>query len=216
MEIQTKADIWNMTELEEFIRQLRGVDERMHQMNPAINTAVTGNPVQVYESSRELQLSYEKAAIYGVMIVIVVVLARLPQYSHDAPGPPAPDHVEVATIRADGTAGNPAQSGQYDRFALILGIGVDTGVQIVHDYLREPRPYRMNPSTSAALVINTLMNIVGFGALMLASHQGLHSLGRVLTLGHGLLPVELPGHAQLLAAAAGLAAEECRGRGPAC
>ena len=66
---------------------------------------------------------------------------------------------------------------------LILGIGVDTGVQIVHDYLREPHPYRMNPSTSAALVINTLMNIVGFGALMIASHRGLHSLGRVLTLG---------------------------------
>jgi hypothetical protein len=66
---------------------------------------------------------------------------------------------------------------------LILGIGVDTGVQIVHDYLREPRPYRMPPSTSAALVINTLMNIVGFGALMIASHRGLHSLGRVLTLG---------------------------------
>jgi predicted RND superfamily exporter protein len=66
---------------------------------------------------------------------------------------------------------------------LILGIGVDTGVQIVHDYLREPRPYRMPASTSAALVINTLMNIVGFGALMIADHRGLHSLGRVLTLG---------------------------------
>jgi len=66
---------------------------------------------------------------------------------------------------------------------LILGIGVDTGVQVVHDYLREPHPYRMHPSTSAALVINTLMNIVGFGALMIASHRGLHSLGRVLTLG---------------------------------
>jgi hypothetical protein len=66
---------------------------------------------------------------------------------------------------------------------LILGIGVDTGVQIIHDYLREPYPYRMNPSTAGALVINTLMNIVGFGGLMIASHRGLHSLGRVLTLG---------------------------------
>ena len=27
------------------------------------------------------------------------------------------------------------------------------------------------------------MNIVGFGGLMIASHRGLHSLGRVLTLG---------------------------------
>ena len=41
----------------------------------------------------------------------------------------------------------------------------------------------MPASTSAALVINTLMNIVGFGALVIAAHRGLHSLGRVLTLG---------------------------------
>jgi hypothetical protein len=66
---------------------------------------------------------------------------------------------------------------------LILGVGVDTGVHIVHDYLRERAPYRISASTGAAVVINTLQNIVGFGGLMIAAHCGLHSLGRVLTLG---------------------------------
>jgi predicted RND superfamily exporter protein len=82
-----------------------------------------------------------------------------------------------------GLLGIPLNPANMIVLPLILGIGVDTGVQIVHDYLREPRPYRMPPATSAALVINTLMNIVGFGALMIAAHRGLHSLGRVLTLG---------------------------------
>jgi uncharacterized protein len=183
LRIFTKVDIWNMTEMEEFVRQLRVVDDKLHSMNPAIDTAVTGNPVQVYESSREMIWGYEKGAFYGVIIVIVVVwldfrtirmtlLALLPLITS-----------KLQLFGLMGLLGIPLNPANMIVLPLILGIGVDTGVQVVHDYLREPHPYRMNPSTSAALVINTLMNIVGFGALMIASHRGLHSLGRVLTLG---------------------------------
>ncbi len=183
LQIHTKADIWNMAEMAEFIRQLRDVDNELHNRNPAIDTAVTGNPVQVYESSREMMWGYEKGAFYGVLIVIVVVwldfrsirmtlLALLPLVTS-----------KLQLFGLLGLLGIPLNPANMIVLPLILGIGVDTGVQIVHDYLREPHPYRMNPATSAALVINTLMNIVGFGALMIASHRGLHSLGRVLTLG---------------------------------
>ncbi len=61
LQIHTKADIWNMTEMEQFVRQLRDVDDKLHKLNPAIDTVVTGNPVQVYESSREVMWGYEKA-----------------------------------------------------------------------------------------------------------------------------------------------------------
>ncbi len=156
---------------------------KLHQMNPAIDTVVTGNPVQVYESEREMIWGYEKGGFYGVMIVIVVVwldfrsirmtlLALLPLVTS-----------KLQLFGLMGLLGIPLNPANMIVLPLILGIGVDTGVQIVHDYLREPHPYRMHPATSAALVINTLMNIVGFGALMIASHRGLHSLGRVLTLG---------------------------------
>jgi predicted RND superfamily exporter protein len=183
MQIHTKADIWNMAEMEQFVAQLRAVDDTLHTEHPAIDTGVTGNPVQVYESSREMKLGYEKGAFYGVLIVVVVVyldfrsirmtlLALLPLVTS-----------KLQLFGLLGLLGIPLNPANMIVLPLILGIGVDTGVQIVHDYLREPRPYRMPPSTSAALVINTLMNIVGFGALMIASHRGLHSLGRVLTLG---------------------------------
>jgi uncharacterized membrane protein YdfJ with MMPL/SSD domain len=36
-----------------------------------------------------------------------------------------------------------------------------------------------------AVVVNTLTTMVGFGALMIANHQGLQSLGRVLTISMG-------------------------------
>ncbi|HBO42763.1 MAG TPA: hypothetical protein DD670_02255 [Planctomycetaceae bacterium] len=41
----------------------------------------------------------------------------------------------------------------------------------------------MSPSTASAVLITSLTTIVGFGSLMIANHQGLQSLGRVLTIG---------------------------------
>lgn len=172
MQIYTKADIWNMDAMEQFVKQVRSVDPD-----------VTGNPLQVYEASRQMKWSYEKGALYGVIIVLLVVyldfrsvrmtlLALLP--------------LVVSKLQLFGLMGLldiPLNPANMIVLPLILGIGVDNGVHIVHDYLHEPAPYRMSASTGAAIVVNTLMNIVGFGCLMIATHRGLHSLGRVLTLG---------------------------------
>jgi multidrug efflux pump subunit AcrB len=66
---------------------------------------------------------------------------------------------------------------------LILGIGVDDGVHVVHDFLRQRGRYRLSASTATAVLITSLTTMMGFGSLMLAGHRGLQSLGRVLTLG---------------------------------
>ncbi len=66
---------------------------------------------------------------------------------------------------------------------LILGIAVDYGVHIVHDALERPGPYRISASTANSVLVDALTTILGFGALMVASHRGLESLGRLLTLG---------------------------------
>ena len=66
---------------------------------------------------------------------------------------------------------------------LMLGIGVDYGVHIMHDFLEQKGRYRMSASTAIAVMVDSLTTIVGFGALMIATHQGLQSLGRVLTIG---------------------------------
>jgi uncharacterized membrane protein YdfJ with MMPL/SSD domain len=66
---------------------------------------------------------------------------------------------------------------------LILGIGIDDGVHVVHDFRRSRGPYRLSASTASAVVITSLTSMVGFGSLMIASHRGLQSLGRVLTIG---------------------------------
>ena len=66
---------------------------------------------------------------------------------------------------------------------LILGIGIDDGVHVMHDFRRQKGRYRMSSSTASAVLITSLTTMVGFGSLMIAEHRGLQSVGRVLTLG---------------------------------
>lgn len=66
---------------------------------------------------------------------------------------------------------------------LILGIGIDNGVHVMHDFRRQRGPYRISRSTAGAVLVTSLTTMVGFGSLMIASHRGLQSLGRVLTIG---------------------------------
>jgi len=172
MQIYSKADVWDMESMKAFVEQVRSVDSN-----------ATGNPMQVYESSRRMKRSYEQAAWYALLMVVVTVyldfrslrataLALLP--------------LGLAMLQLFGLMGVldiPLNPANMIVLPLILGVGVDIGVHIVHDYLREPPPYRMSGSTATAIVVNTLMNMVGFGSLMIASHRGVYSLGRVLTLG---------------------------------
>ena len=66
---------------------------------------------------------------------------------------------------------------------LILGIGVDDGVHVVHDFRSQRGQYHMSPSTMNAIVLTSLTSMIGFGSMMLAAHRGLYSLGLVLVIG---------------------------------
>jgi hypothetical protein len=69
---------------------------------------------------------------------------------------------------------------------LIIGIGVDNGVHVMHDYrLQAGRIYRPSPSTINAIILTSSTTMVGFGSMLVADHRGLWSLGVVLTVGVG-------------------------------
>jgi len=68
---------------------------------------------------------------------------------------------------------------------LLLGIGVDSGIHLVH---RARAPWDgeqnlLNTSTARAVAYSALTTIASFGTLGFASHLGLATLGQLLTLG---------------------------------
>ena len=172
LKIYGRGDIWNFASLERFVKDVRSVDAR-----------ATGNPLQAYEASLEMKRSYEQAAVYSLIVILGVlwldfrslrlsVLAALPLALGMA-----------QTLGLMGLLGIDLNPANLIGIPLILGIAVDYGVHIVHDSLERPGPYRISASTANSVLVDALTTILGFGALMVASHRGLESLGRVLTIG---------------------------------
>jgi len=172
LKIYGRGSIWDMDALEQFVHEVRSVDPR-----------VTGNPVQTYEASRAMKRSYEQAACYallGILVVLYLDFRRL-RYVALAMVPLALGMLQMFGVL--GYLDIPLNPANMIVLPLILGIGIDNGVHVVHDFRCQTHRYRMSPSTANAVVITSLTTMVGFGSLMVASHRGLQSLGRVLTIG---------------------------------
>lgn len=66
---------------------------------------------------------------------------------------------------------------------LIIGIGVDDGVHIIHRYLVDKNIFVALKSTGKAVTLTTITTIAAFGTLMLARYRGFVHFGILLTIG---------------------------------
>ena len=70
---------------------------------------------------------------------------------------------------------------------LVLGIGVDNGIHLLHDYRRQlqsgAETYTPSADTTNAVLMTSLTSMVGFGSLLIAAHRGLFSVGVLLATG---------------------------------
>ncbi|RLS81890.1 MAG: hypothetical protein DWI04_05730 [Planctomycetota bacterium] len=172
LKIYGRGDIWNFESLEKFVRDVRSVDPR-----------ATGNPVQAYEGSREMKRSYEQAGLYSLVVILAVLWLDFRSLKHSLLAALPLGLGMLQTFGLMGLVGIDLNAANLIGIPLILGIAVDYGVHIMHDALERPGPYRMSASTANSVLVDALTTILGFGALMVASHRGLESLGRLLTLG---------------------------------
>jgi hypothetical protein len=169
-----KKDIWQRENQEEFIRELRTVI-------PA--DRVTGTPVQLLEYETLLKDSYEQAALYalGAIALMVlfhfrslfcVVLALLP--------------VAVGAtwlVGIMGCAGIPFNPADIMTLPLMIGIGVTNGIHVLNRFAEELDPGILARSTGKAVLVSGLTAMTGFGSLILGRHQGIQSLGLVMSIG---------------------------------
>ena len=172
LRIYARGEIWDMDALAKFVCQVEHVVPH-----------VTGHPVQTYYASRQMQQSYLQAAVYSLIAVCVVLIIdfRSIRRSMLAILPMLIGFLQMLGLI--GWLGIPLNPANMIVLPLILGIGIDDGVHIVHDFCSHVGRYRLASSTAAAIVFTSATTMVGFGSLMFATHQGLRSLGQVMTLG---------------------------------
>jgi hopanoid biosynthesis associated RND transporter like protein HpnN len=172
LKVYGKGDIWDRPTLEAFVGELRTVDPE-----------VTGEPLQAFEASREMKESYQTAMLYAFLcscVVLAVDFRRLGDILL-AFLPLGVGMLQMFGLM--GWLGVPLNPANMIVLPLIFGIGIDEGVHIIHDYRAQRGAYRMSNSVAVSVLLSSLQEIVGFGSLMISEHQGLQSLGRVLTLG---------------------------------
>jgi len=70
---------------------------------------------------------------------------------------------------------------------MLLGMGVDNGIHLVHRHRTEPMEVDvLHTSTARAVFFAALTTVLCFGSLAFSSHLGMAAIGKFLTLGVGL------------------------------
>jgi hopanoid biosynthesis associated RND transporter like protein HpnN len=170
--INPKKDLWDRANQKEFIEEIRQVDPQ-----------VTGTPVQLYEYTSLLKNSYEEAARYSLVAIIIlvlihfrsipaVILALIP--------------VGIGSLWLGGFMGYfdvPLNPANIMTLPLVIGIGVTNGIHILNRFAEEQTPSILARSTGKAVLVSGLTTIAGFGSLILGKHRGIESLGYVMSIG---------------------------------
>ena len=66
---------------------------------------------------------------------------------------------------------------------MIVGIGVDYGVHLLHRWYETGGDRKQLEETAKAIAVASLTTVVGFGSLVLSHYPGLRSVGAAAILG---------------------------------
>lgn len=172
LQVYPKIDVWIRTNQAAFVSELRRVVPD-----------ATGDPVQLYEYTGLLKSSYEKAAWYAFAAMVVLVFLQFRSFTAVLLA-----HIPVICagiwmIGLMGYFGIPFNPANIMTLPLVVGIGVTYGVHILTRFAEEQSPAILAKSTGKAVLVSGLTTVAGFGSLMLAKHQGIVSLGFVMSVG---------------------------------
>lgn len=176
LRVFAKQDLWNFEPLEHFTHQIRSVDPQ-----------ATGKPFGTVEGLKAMKHGLQRAGVYAFLVIVLVLwvdfrrlgwtlLAVLPLLLG-----------VLLSLGVLGLGGWPLNPANMIAFPLILGVGVDNGVHVLHDYLIRRREGRAGISAAIGrgVLVKALTTMIGFATLMISTERGLASLGFILTLGVG-------------------------------
>ena len=162
-----------------------GFLERFNGASRRVSSNAIGFPVLFESHSALITSGFTVAFASAALLVFLVLLLDLRNTRHTIL---ALIPVFVGTIwmlglmRAFGLSFNFAN---LVAVPIVLGVGIDAGVHVVHRLRLEGGDGIMTAvsHTGRAILIASLTTMVGFGSLVFASHRGMASLGALLLLG---------------------------------
>lgn len=174
LQIVPRHEIFDKAPLAEFVNQIKSVVPN-----------ATGEPVSVYESFRILQDSYLKAFLYAFAGIVVILLITFRSLKLTLVGILPLATGLLLMIGGMGLFGLKFNVANVIVMPLLLGVGIDSAIYILARYRREGEtPLQVvTRSAGVGVFLNALTILFSFGALMVARHQGVFSIGAVMSLG---------------------------------
>lgn len=169
-----KDGLWDIGPLQQFVNEVRTVDPQ-----------ATGKPFGTLEGLRGMQRGFAWAGVYALAVIAIVLWADFRTTRHTLLALAPLVVGTIITLGVMGILGMPLNPANMIALPLIVGVGVDNGVHVLHDYRSRGRgrSYTLAATTGQGIAVAALTTVLGFGTLMVASHRGLVSLGLVLALG---------------------------------
>jgi hypothetical protein len=174
IQVHPKVDIWEKAGAAEFVRDLRTVDPD-----------VTGPPIITYEATVLMERAYLSGSVYAFGLVGGLSLLMIRRLRASVLGLVPMVLGVLWTIGLMHLFGIKFNLANIWGLPLIIGTAAEFGLNVILSHLEGRAHGGPLVARSAVLgvTLNGLTTMVGFGSLMIASHQGIFSLGLLLTLG---------------------------------
>ena len=172
LRIYPKFNVWEREPQERFALDLQKVDGN-----------VIGTPIMMFHHTEAMRAAYETSGWYALGVIVVLLLIHFKSLSETllALLPKVMGVLWMLGLMVYfDVSFNPAN---FMALPLVMGIGLVFGIHVLQRAREEGSNAMFGRSTGLAIVLDALTNVAGFGALMGAQHQGIASLGFVLTVG---------------------------------
>lgn len=165
------GDVWEAEPLERFVAALRAADP-----------GATGVPMTVSESMRSMQRSFLQQAVLATLMVAALLWLDL-RNVREAAAAMLSLLIGIAwTVGLMAALGTTFNLANFFAVPILIGLGIDSAIHITHRAHEGALDLGFG-STRRAVAVTALTTTIGFGALVLAHHEGLRSLGIAMAVG---------------------------------
>ncbi len=150
----------------------------------AIVPETTGAAVEIVESGRAIVGALRQALTTAVLAVVLLLVVLWRDLRDTLLVVAALTLASLMTAATTVLLDIPFNFADVVVVPLLLGIGVDSGIHLVHRHRMDGLAHAvLSTSTARGVLFSALTTIASFGSLAFATHRGIASLGALLTLG---------------------------------
>ncbi|MGR3220707.1 MAG: MMPL family transporter [Candidatus Anammoxibacter sp.] len=176
LQVFPKINIYERGAMDKFTEDIRSVDPN-----------ATGPAITSGESGRLMKKGYVMGGLYAFIAIIIFIRLSFKSLRYTLLSIIPLTVGAIWTLAIMGIFNLRFNLANLIILPLIIGIGVDNGIHIVHRFRDDiGSGNTISPvykSTGKAVILSSLTTTIGFGSLMVASHRGIHSIGVLLTIG---------------------------------